>query len=111
LERQINELTETFKEYKQTSEARQKTTDDVLTRILETVGRLESTGTAASQGSNASLSTPLNSSGAKPHLSNPTPTPELIAIISKVVSEARSRVGKKKGGLDDNSCKVSKPLA
>ncbi|KAG9085536.1 hypothetical protein FRC07_013350, partial [Ceratobasidium sp. 392] len=43
--------------------------------------------------------------GAKSYLSNPVPTPELIAIVSKVVAGARSRVGKKKGGAEDNSCK------
>jgi hypothetical protein len=111
LERQINELAEMFDEYKQTSETRQRTTDNAFARILEAIGRLEPTGTTASQVSNTSLSISLNPSGAKPHLSNPTPTAELIAIISKVVSEARSRVGRKKGSMDDNSCKVSEPSA
>jgi hypothetical protein len=41
------------------------------------------------------------------YLSNPSPTSELVSIISKVVNEARSRVGKQKGGMDDNSLKVS----
>lgn len=45
--------------------------------------------------------------GAKPYLSNPTLTPKLISVISKVVSKARSQVGNEKGDADNNSCKVS----
>ncbi|KAF8594224.1 hypothetical protein BDV93DRAFT_515951 [Ceratobasidium sp. AG-I] len=107
LEGQINELAGVLEEYKHTSEERQKTTDNTLSLILETLNRLESTKhtTATSQALTNLLPTVSNSSNAGVLYSNPVPTPELIAIISKVVSEARSRVGKKKGGADDNSCK------
>lgn len=107
LERQINEMVDTLEKYTNTSEQRHKATDDTLSRILKTLDCL----TAANNltpfltpgvSPSASPSPP----GSKPYLSNPAPTPELIAIISKVVSEARGRVGKRKGGADDNSCKV-----
>lgn len=109
LERQLNELTGTFEEYKQLSEVRQKATDDTLARIYETVSRLESLKdtSVASQTSTPLLLASSSAASTKPYLSNPTPSPDLIEIVSKVVSEARSRVGKKKGGADDNSCKVS----
>ncbi|QRW01120.1 hypothetical protein RhiLY_00117 [Ceratobasidium sp. AG-Ba] len=47
----------------------------------------------------------VENSVAKPVLFNPPVTPEIAAIATKVVSEARSRVGKKKNGPEDNSLK------
>ncbi|KAF8604848.1 hypothetical protein BDV93DRAFT_555276 [Ceratobasidium sp. AG-I] len=97
LERQINELTETFAEYKHASEA-------TLARILEAVGRIDPAINPA-RAHTPFLTTSSSPLDIKPVYSNPPPSPELVATISKVVSEARSRVGKKKGGADDNSCK------
>jgi hypothetical protein len=107
LERQINELNGTFEDFKSANEQRQKTTDDTLACILEAVGNLTSANTTVPQAHSPSLSTVPIPSENKPILSNPKPTPELITIISKVVSEARNRVGKKGGGMGGNSCKVS----
>ncbi|KAF8603014.1 hypothetical protein BDV93DRAFT_508771 [Ceratobasidium sp. AG-I] len=104
LERQINELTSTFEEYKNASEARHKFSEGTLTRILDAVNRLDSPG-SASRTPTPFLATPSSLIDIKPTFSNPAATPELIALMSKVVSESRSRVGKKKGGADDNSCK------
>jgi hypothetical protein len=104
LERQINEMADTIEKYTSASEQRQKATDDTLTQILATMDRL------ASANQSTALHTPFTSPApaeTKPYLSNPTPTSELTTIVFKVVSEARSRVGKRKGGADDNSCKVS----
>ncbi|KAF8598962.1 hypothetical protein BDV93DRAFT_560861 [Ceratobasidium sp. AG-I] len=105
LERQINELTESFEKYKDASETRYKSSEGHLTRILDAINHLDpaSLGLLTSRAPTPFLTTSLNQ--VKPTFSNPIATPELIAVVSKVVSEARSRVGKKKGGADDNSCK------
>ncbi|KAG9093099.1 hypothetical protein FRC06_011673 [Ceratobasidium sp. 370] len=112
LERQINELLEAFGDHKSASDEQQRTVDERLgsmdnriTRILEAVTQLTAAGNTASQPP-LSLSAPSTpSETTKSYLSNPTPTPDLIEIVSKVVAEARSRIGKKKGGNDENSCK------
>lgn len=108
LERQINELTETFEEYKATTEARHKSSEGQLTRILDVVSRLDPSNPALpnSRASTPFLATSTTLLDVKPVFSNPVATPELVALVSKVVSEARGRVGRKKGGADDNSCKV-----
>lgn len=106
LERQINELTETFEDYKSTSEARHKSNEGRLVCILEAVTRWDtSSNLSLSRATTPFLTTTSNLVDIKPTFSNPMPTPELITLVSKVVSEARGRVGKKKGGADDNSCK------
>jgi hypothetical protein len=104
----MNDLVDSFDEYKNDSEARHKSTDNTLARILETLHRLTPGNLpTVLQALAPSPSTDSIRSENQTFLSNPTPTAELISIISKVVSEARSRIGKKKGGADDNSCKVS----
>ncbi|KAG8738429.1 hypothetical protein FRC10_006847 [Ceratobasidium sp. 414] len=103
LERQMNDLTGSFEEYKSASEEQHKYTDDTLVCILDAVHRLSSNPSIAPQAPLFSTSSPVSET--KPFLSNPTPAPDLIAIVSKVVAEARGRVGKKKGGPDENSCK------
>jgi hypothetical protein len=106
LERQVNELANTFERYQESSDKQLQRTDEKLTRLLEVVSRLTPDGIASTATSRASSLSPATP-GPKLYLSNPVLTPEFIAIISKVVSETRSRVGKKKGGADDNSMKVS----
>jgi hypothetical protein len=104
LERQINEMADAIEKYTSASEQRQKATDDTLMQILATMDRL------ALANQSTALHTPFASpvpAETKPYLSNPTPTSELTTIVFKVVSEARSCVGKRKGGADDNSCQVS----
>lgn len=107
LERQVNELADNFGKYKESVDAQQKRMDEKLTRVLEVVSRLAPEGVTPGQappGRSASMSPAATD--AKPFLCNPMPTAELISIVSKVVSEARNRVGKKRGGADDNSLKV-----
>lgn len=102
---QINDLAGIFEAYKNVSEERHKTTNTTLNLILETLNHLEAANTSTAQVPGALICSVQPDS--KPLFSKPIPTPELIAIVSKVVSEAQSHVGKKKGGADDNSCKVS----
>jgi hypothetical protein len=103
LERQVNKLSNTFEKYKELSDQQHQHTNEKLTKLLEVVSRLTPDDVAFSghAASHAASMTPV-ASDPKPYLSNP----ELIAIISKVASETRNRVGKKKGGTDDNSLKV-----
>ncbi|KAG9074291.1 hypothetical protein FRC06_010793, partial [Ceratobasidium sp. 370] len=104
LERQLNYMTDAFDGYKNISDERHRLTDEKLNRILEAVTCWAPANNLAPQAQDlTTTTTPFDST--KPYLSNPSPTPELIAIVSKVVSEARSRIGKKKGGADDNSFK------
>lgn len=108
LERQINQMLDTLEKHISASEQQQKVNDNTLSQIFTTLERLTSANSPTiAQTLGLSPSTSPAPQGSKPYLSNPTPTPELISVVSKVVSEARGRVGKKKGGPDDNSCKVS----
>jgi hypothetical protein len=106
LERQVNELKATVEDYKSSSNEQHRRTDEKLTRLLEVVSQL---APIESRSSTPGLFTPATAAVAdtKSYLVNPLPTPELISIVSKVVSEARSRVGKKKSSAEDNSLKVS----
>ncbi|KAG9085356.1 hypothetical protein FS749_004476 [Ceratobasidium sp. UAMH 11750] len=80
--------------------------DAKLDRILEAVNCLApANGLVPQVLGHPVLAASAPSEAAKQYTSNPSPTPELIDIVSKVVSEARGRIGKKKGGTDDNSCK------
>jgi hypothetical protein len=106
IERQLNEMNDTLEGYKHTSEQHQMTTDIKLSRILEAIKRLESAPVVASGIQNPVPSPSSPSTAIKACLTNPTPTPELIATVSKVVSESRTRVGNKKSGAEYNSCKV-----
>lgn len=111
LERQVNDLANKLEKYTESSDEQHRRADEKLTRLLEFVSRLGPGDVGSGQApASRSASMSLVGPDAKPYLSNPKPTPELIAIISKVVSEARNRVGKKKGGADDNSMKVSSNL-
>ncbi|KAG8727991.1 hypothetical protein FRC10_005422 [Ceratobasidium sp. 414] len=102
LERRVNEMADTFEQFA----SGQKATDHTLAQILAAVDQLSLASNATTlQTPGLSLSASPAPPNTKPYLSNPTPTPELIVIVSKVVSEGRSRVGKKKGGADENSCK------
>ncbi|KAG9084987.1 hypothetical protein FS749_004775 [Ceratobasidium sp. UAMH 11750] len=104
-ERQINELIALMEEHWHLDEERYKAIDEKLTQLLAIMGRQMVSG-------DLGASTPIldqpaqnNTPALKPYLSNPSPTPELISIVSNVVSEARNRVGKKKGGPEDNTLK------
>ncbi|KAG8727999.1 hypothetical protein FRC10_005421, partial [Ceratobasidium sp. 414] len=100
-------MTGAFEGYMSANEERHRSTDSKLDQILDTVNRLTAANGFVPQALNHLLSPTASapSEAAKPYTSNPLPTPELIATVSKVVSEARGRIGKKKGGADDNSCK------
>ncbi|KAG9092551.1 hypothetical protein FS749_015622 [Ceratobasidium sp. UAMH 11750] len=106
LERQLNGVLDEFKSYASTNNAQHKQTHDTLAYLLEVVSRLvpsESMAFTPALGQPASASSVTLDS--KPLYSNPAATPELIATVSKVVADARNRVGKKKGGSEDNSLK------
>ncbi|QRV96984.1 hypothetical protein RhiJN_25003 [Ceratobasidium sp. AG-Ba] len=108
LERQINALATAQEEYKLSNDEQHQRTDEKLNRILEAVAQLSQSRTVTGNLTPVSRSiTPSGPPGPEPklYLANPAPTPELIAIISKVVTEARNRVGTKKGGTENNSIK------
>ncbi|KAG8766625.1 hypothetical protein FRC12_006749 [Ceratobasidium sp. 428] len=109
LERQLNEMTERLTDYMGSKDAQHQETQEMLARVLEAVNRMASAGSPAyASGATPSQSTipaaPIISDS-NALRSNPRPTPELANIVAKVVSEARNRVGKKKGGAEDNSLK------
>ncbi|KAG8686953.1 hypothetical protein FRC08_012247 [Ceratobasidium sp. 394] len=94
-----------MEEHWRLDEERYKAIDEKLTQLLAIMGRQMVSG-------DLGASTPIldqpaqnNTPALKPYLSNPSPTPELISIVSNVVTEARNRVGKKKGGPEDNTLK------
>ncbi|QRW12665.1 hypothetical protein RhiLY_11664 [Ceratobasidium sp. AG-Ba] len=109
LERQVNEMSESFDEYKQAAEQRHNSLNNTLTRILTRIEQLDAI--ALLSNSSASQTSPIvpSAASAPPENSNqdpfPSPTTELIKIVTRVVSEARLRVGKKKGGADENLAK------
>lgn len=106
LERQFNELKSTFEDFRNASIERERRANGKLDQLLEVVNRLEPNGSLGSAPGQHAPTAPAIPE-AKNYLANPLPTTELVAIISKVVSEARNRVGKKRGGPEDNSIKVS----
>ncbi|KAG9089974.1 hypothetical protein FS749_000914 [Ceratobasidium sp. UAMH 11750] len=110
LEREMHALRDTFEDYKSSNDAHHRRHDEKLTLVYDIVSKLVPGLIPAENASPVPAFHPLAPANApvlnpKPYLSNPLPTPELIATISKVVAEARNRVGKKKGGPDDNSVK------
>jgi hypothetical protein len=107
LERQLNDMADAIEECKRASDEWRRSTSEKIDRTLDAVWRLASIENLAPQAPDASVAAFVPSDPSTIYLSNPTPTPELVAIVSKVVSETRNRIGKKKGGADDNSCKVS----
>lgn len=109
LERQVNDLAGAFDDFKSSSDEQHRRYDEKLTRLLDIVGRLTPMEDQASSGTpsrSVSIGPGPSPIDTRAYLSNPLPTPELVAIVSKVVNEARGRVGRKKGGAEDNSLKV-----
>ncbi|KAG8696492.1 hypothetical protein FRC08_007114 [Ceratobasidium sp. 394] len=106
MEQQLNEIKSDFDDYKTLNNEQHKCTHETLAQLVEAVNHLASAGSVTSAPSSLTSFAPSPTvSSAKPYLSNPMPTPELIEVISKVVTKARNRVGKKKGGSEDNSLK------
>ncbi|QRV94938.1 hypothetical protein RhiJN_22956 [Ceratobasidium sp. AG-Ba] len=115
LERKVNELASTIEEFRATNTEHLKEIQSTLAAIRATIDRLEASVANARAASSSATPPPLLPpiyahpvlDDVKPTImSNPPLTPDMSAIISKVVSEARSRVGKKKSGVpEDNSVK------
>ncbi|QRW11229.1 hypothetical protein RhiLY_10228 [Ceratobasidium sp. AG-Ba] len=109
LERQVNQLSGSFEEYKSTAEQRHTSLDSTLTRILTRIEQLEagassSTLPASQTLSAAPLAAPASRKGLNPELFPPA-TPELIDIVERVNAEARFRVGNRRSGADENLAK------
>ncbi|KAG8707040.1 hypothetical protein FRC09_002066 [Ceratobasidium sp. 395] len=108
-ERQLNDISDALSGDRVVNDERYCATSEKLNSILEAVKRLESIANLAPRQALDSLSsiTTVLSSPETTNLclSNPLPSPELIAIVSSVVAESRGRVGKKRGGVEDNTCK------
>ncbi|KAG9119635.1 hypothetical protein FRC07_005263 [Ceratobasidium sp. 392] len=112
LERQVNEMTSTLEEYISAAAERSQEIQSTLSAVLATIARLEAqvSSTQANVGVTPVVGTPPPppppaGPSTSVDISNPPVTPKIVELVAKVVSEARSRVGKKKGGMDDNSCK------
>ncbi|QRV88193.1 hypothetical protein RhiJN_16211 [Ceratobasidium sp. AG-Ba] len=108
LERQLNALSSALEEFIASNNERHKNTDDKLTYLTSIAERLISDRTVHSQTPTAGsvpLPTPARSLPESLVFTNPAPTSELTAIVIKVCSEARSRVGKKDAGPEDNGIK------
>ncbi|QRV79048.1 hypothetical protein RhiJN_07063 [Ceratobasidium sp. AG-Ba] len=109
LERQLNALSSGLEEFMASSKEQHQSTDNKLTYLTNIVERMISDRTTHPQTSTASstpLPTPPPTSLPGPLFStNPAPTSETIAMVLKVCSEARSRVGKKEAGPEDNAIK------
>ncbi|KAG8697373.1 hypothetical protein FRC08_006568 [Ceratobasidium sp. 394] len=110
MERQMNTLATAWEEYKCSNDEQHLRADAKLTCILNLVSQLApgslvpgSVLPGGTSDPSSSVTTPVPSLNS--HLSNPSPTLELIEIVSKVAGDARNRVGKKKGGPEDNSLK------
>ncbi|QRV74707.1 hypothetical protein RhiJN_02722 [Ceratobasidium sp. AG-Ba] len=106
-ERQLNEIMDYLNAYSVANDAKHKQTQDMLSRLLE-ISEKHLPRSEANDDPQALA--PANEptaidAGFKIMLSNPPVTPELAAIVMKVVGEARSRIGKKKGGPEENSLK------
>ncbi|KAF8603709.1 hypothetical protein BDV93DRAFT_508345 [Ceratobasidium sp. AG-I] len=105
LERLLNELQGGFETFVASSNEQHKRTNETLARLLDAINHWTPTGnTAFTQAPGGTFSTGFTSD-AKPYHSNPVASPDLIEIVFKVLSESRNRVGKKKGGSEDNSLK------
>ncbi|KAG8743115.1 hypothetical protein FRC11_014007 [Ceratobasidium sp. 423] len=106
VQRQINELSASVEELRRTNDSQHARTDEKLMHLLETVRKMvpaaDKAPVPASAGSDSSEA---GASNTKIGFTNPKPTPETITLVSKVVTETRLRIGKKKGNTDDNSVK------
>ncbi|QRV95524.1 hypothetical protein RhiJN_23542 [Ceratobasidium sp. AG-Ba] len=104
LERQINDLASGLEEYVTSNNERHQKTDDKLTYLTTIVEKLVASHAAQTQDVTPSppLLGTLPSTPAAIVFTNPPPTAELGLLVSKVCSEARLRVGKKKSGPEEN---------
>ncbi|QRV93058.1 hypothetical protein RhiJN_21076 [Ceratobasidium sp. AG-Ba] len=107
LERQINDLFDGLEAHMASTSERHQRTDDKITYLTTIVEKLISDRLAQPQG--ATSDPPPTVPAAAPLnpivFTNPSPTAELGRIVSKVCSEARLRVGKKKPGPEENGVK------
>ncbi|QRV92675.1 hypothetical protein RhiJN_20693 [Ceratobasidium sp. AG-Ba] len=107
LERQINDLSNGLEAHMTSTSERHQRTDDKITYLTTIVEKLISDRPAQPQGV-TSGPPPTLPSAAPPNpivFTNPSPTAELGRIVSKVCSEARLRVGKRKAGPEENGVK------
>ncbi|QRV78266.1 hypothetical protein RhiJN_06281 [Ceratobasidium sp. AG-Ba] len=109
LERQVNKILGSLDDYKQTAEQRHSSVNGLLTRILTRIDQLEAIALVSNLSASQTPSIVPSAALASPEDSDqspfPLPTTELIETVTRVVSEARLRIGKKKGGPDENLAK------
>jgi hypothetical protein len=110
LERQINELAAAIEESRRANDEKHQRTDNKLDKLLIVVNSLQVVPTSsfvpATIPTSNSNSSGTDSSTTRPDLTNPRPSQELVEIVFQVISETRTRVGKKKNGAHENSFKV-----
>ncbi|QRV80056.1 hypothetical protein RhiJN_08071 [Ceratobasidium sp. AG-Ba] len=108
-ERQINMLATGLEDFMTSVDERHQRTDDKLTYLTTIVEKMISERASQSQDFTPGSTPPpamLLSNPSEPLVfTNPSPTAELSSIVLKVTSEARSRVGKKKSGPEENGVK------
>ncbi|QRV85914.1 hypothetical protein RhiJN_13932 [Ceratobasidium sp. AG-Ba] len=111
LERQMNQLNDSFEGYWRDADQRYQDTNKTLAAILAAIKRLESASVEPSQAQTPTVTMPSGASS-RIALSNPPPTPELVNIVSKVVAEHKSRIGvtgwSTVGYLELKQCKIIK---
>ncbi|KAB5587918.1 hypothetical protein CTheo_8639 [Ceratobasidium theobromae] len=101
-ERQVNKLTTMVETYQELTNKHMQRTDEKLTQVLDIVNHLVAGNVIrGTQSMSRSMSPAVSPADNKSYFCNPMPTPELVEIISRVVADTHSRVGKK----SDNSLK------
>jgi hypothetical protein len=108
-ERQYNDLKALVDESREAGEKKYQELGNKVDLILLTLNRLEAMQ-SPNQGVMPSSSTTQArdpSDNYQTYPGNPSPTTELARIVSRVVATQKDRIGKKKGGNEENSLKVS----
>ncbi|CCO36143.1 hypothetical protein BN14_10268 [Rhizoctonia solani AG-1 IB] len=108
-ERQYNELKSLVDDARRVGEQQYHDVNQKMDLVLATLTRLESMRSSNHHPSNVppdvtiQASAPLDDT--RNYLANPPLTEELARTITRVVNDRKNRVGKKKGGAEENSLK------
>ena len=104
-ERHIDTLTTSIEAGRKQAEERYDELNSKLDQVLATIHRLEALYSNPASDVRPAPA-PDSASIAQPEAANPEPTDELREIVTRVVNNARHRVGTKKSGPFDNAFKV-----
>ncbi|CCO36530.1 hypothetical protein BN14_10668 [Rhizoctonia solani AG-1 IB] len=106
-ERQYNELKALVDDARRVGEEQYKDVNHKMDLVLLTLGRLEAMRSSHSDTipPNPSIQTLSPLDDTQNYSANPLPTDELSRIVARVLNDQKNRVGKKKGGVEENSLK------